>query len=69
MITDNTRSEIYAFLSLIKYFNVFQLLNSSVVFSGVVPHSFIHCHGNGSEVLEMQRSIRGGSAECLHTNR
>uniref|UniRef100_A0A7N6FAP3 Regulating synaptic membrane exocytosis 1 n=1 Tax=Anabas testudineus TaxID=64144 RepID=A0A7N6FAP3_ANATE len=34
----------------------------------VVFHLFTHRHGNDSEVLEMHRSIRGGSAECLHTN-
>ncbi|XP_042572345.1 regulating synaptic membrane exocytosis protein 1 isoform X15 [Cyprinus carpio] len=51
-------------------------------FSFVFPHhplTFVLClvvklsmchhhHGNLSEVLEMHRSIRGGSAECLHTN-
>uniref|UniRef100_A0A3Q3LBX8 Regulating synaptic membrane exocytosis 1b n=1 Tax=Mastacembelus armatus TaxID=205130 RepID=A0A3Q3LBX8_9TELE len=40
----------------------------SVLFSRVVFHLFTHRHGNDSEVLEMHRSIRGGSAECLHTN-
>uniref|UniRef100_A0A8D3AF76 Regulating synaptic membrane exocytosis protein 1-like n=1 Tax=Scophthalmus maximus TaxID=52904 RepID=A0A8D3AF76_SCOMX len=45
------------------------LPSSSFVFSRVVFHLFTHRHGNDSEVLEMHRSIRGGSAECLHTNR
>uniref|UniRef100_A0A8D3DEZ0 Regulating synaptic membrane exocytosis protein 1-like n=1 Tax=Scophthalmus maximus TaxID=52904 RepID=A0A8D3DEZ0_SCOMX len=44
------------------------LPSSSFVFSRVVFHLFTHRHGNDSEVLEMHRSIRGGSAECLHTN-
>uniref|UniRef100_A0A7N8WXF2 Regulating synaptic membrane exocytosis 1b n=1 Tax=Mastacembelus armatus TaxID=205130 RepID=A0A7N8WXF2_9TELE len=45
-----------------------QSCHPSVLFSRVVFHLFTHRHGNDSEVLEMHRSIRGGSAECLHTN-